>query len=386
MITHDPEIDVPMEEMHPHVTANTLFALDLYQQLRTTEGNLFFSPYSISSALAMTLAGAREDTIEQMAHTLRLPIDQEEIHTRFKDLADRLAEIGKVGKNQLKIANALWPQKGYRLVRKFTSLLKKNYGVRVKALDFADGETARAKINQWVDKATESRIQDLVGPGVLDSLTRLVLVNAIYFKGTWEQTFKPALTSEEPFNPITGEAVMVKMMHQTGTFCYSETEDLQVIELPYAGRDLSMLILLPKTVDGLSRVEESLTPGNLERWTSSLEKTEVRVWLPSFEIAFPFRLDDALISMGMVDAFTGQADFSGMEKSRELYLGAVLHKAFVAVNEEGTEAAAATAVVMQTKSISFMSVDFRADHPFLFMIRENSTGSILFIGRLAHPA
>lgn len=369
----------------PLVDGNTTFALDLYQQLRSKQGNLFFSPYSISSALAMTLAGARERTLEQMIQTLRLPPDAEEIHARFKELAGRLTEIGENSGSQLKIANALWPQKGYRLARKFTNLVRKAYGVRIKALDYADGEAARAVINEWVDEKTESKIQDLIGPGVLDSLTRLVLVNAIFFKGTWEHTFDPGQTTEEAFTPAIGEEVMAKMMRQKDSFRYGETDDLQIIELPYSGKELSMLVLLPKAVDGLARLEETLTTENLAGWMGALAETEVRVWLPAFEISFPFRLDETLIALGMTDAFTGKADFSGMEKTRELYLGAVLHKAFVAVNEEGTEAAAATAVVMQTKSIEFMSVEFRADHPFLFLIRENHTGTILFIGRLVNP-
>jgi len=373
------------QEIMSLVDNNTLFALDLYRQLQTTAGNLFFSPYSISSALAMTCAGARENTRTQMAQALRFAGNDKVLHAGFKLLRETLEESGKEGGNQLMVANSLWPQVNYRLRRAFMNLVKKYYGVRLTRVDYADEEATRLKINSWVEEKTTEKIQDLISPGVLDSLTRLVLVNAIYFKGNWEHTFAADQTYEAPFHPTGGGAVQVQMMHQKNSFRYTEDENVQVLELPYTGKDLSLLVLLPKTQNELGRLESSLTLENLESWGSSLEETEVNVALPRFELAFPFRLDDALQSLGMTDAFTGMADFSGMEQTRELYLGAVLHKAFIAVNEEGTEAAAATAVIMQTKSISFMSVDFIADHPFVFLIRDNKTGTLLFLGRMSQP-
>ncbi len=373
------------QEIKSLVDNNTLFALDLYRQLQTTAGNLFFSPYSISSALAMTYAGARENTRTQMAQALRFTEEDKVLHAGFKQLREALEESGKEGGNQLMVANSLWPQLNYRLHRAFMNLVKKYYGVRLTRVDYADEEVTRLKINSWVEEKTAEKIQDLISPGVLDSLTRLVLVNAIYFKGSWEHTFAADQTYEAPFHSAGGEAVQVQMMHQKNSFKYAEDENVQVLELPYTGKDLSLLVLLPKKKDGLDQLEASLTLENLERWGTFLEATEVNVALPRFELAFPFRLDDALQSLGMTDAFTGMADFSGMEQTRELYLGAVLHKAFIAVNEEGTEAAAATAVIMQTKSISFMSVDFIADHPFVFLIRDNKTGTLLFLGRMSQP-
>ncbi len=367
------------------VANNSTFALELYRNLQNTEGNLFFSPYSISSALAMTYAGARENTRTQMAQALRFGEDDKVLHAGFKQLREGLEATGKEGKNQLMVANSLWPQVNYRLRRAFLNLVKKYYGVKITRVDYAVEETARNKVNGWVDEKTSGKITDLISPGVLDSLTRLVLVNAIYFKGTWEHTFAADQTYEEPFHPSGGEAIQVQMMHQKNSFRYTEDENVQILELPYTGKDLSMLVLLPKIKDGLSQLEASLTLDNIKRWENALEETEVNVAIPRFELAFPFRLDDALQSLGMTDAFTGMADFSGMEQTRELYLGAVLHKAFIAVNEEGTEAAAATAVIMQTKSISFMSVDFIADHPFVFLIRDNKTGTLLFLGRMAQP-
>ena len=368
------------------VQGNTTFALELYQKLRGTEGNLFFSPYSISTALAMTYAGARGDTRTQMAQALHFLLDQKQLHPAFAQLGEELLEAGKPGHVQLKIANALWPRKGHKFLKEFLALAKKFYGVQITPIDFADEETARYTINSWVEEKTECKIKDLISQGALDAAIRLVLVNAIYFKGAWANEFDPNLTTDAPFLTAPDVQVQVPMMTRKHAFNFAENDDLQILELPYAGNNLSMLVLLPKENAGLAKIEDSLAVENLDKWTKALNEADVDVSLPRFELTFPFRLDDALISMGMPDAFTEQADFSGMDGSRELYIGAVLHKAFVAINEQGTEAAAATAVIMRTKAFSFPSVVFRADHPFVFLIRENSTGSILFIGRVINPA
>lgn len=367
------------------VNGNNAFAIDLYQHLRTVENNLFFSPYSISSALAMTYGGAKGNTFVQMAQALHFELEEKNLHAEFKHLRELLDESTGETKNQLMVANALWPQEDYRLRRSYLNLLRKFYGARVTRVDFREDEIAREKINTWVAEKTAEKICELISPGVLDSLTRLVLVNAIYFKGAWEEPFSADQTTEGLFHPTVEEEIPVQMMHQKSLFSYYEDDHLQLLELPYAGGNLSMVVLLPKEISGITGLEDSLTPDRLASWTAGLTETEVNVALPKFELSFPFRLDESLQSMGMTDAFTGQADFSGMEESRELYLGAVLHKAFVSVNEEGTEAAAATAVILQTKSVSFMSVDFIADHPFIFLIRDNRTGSILFLGRVVRP-
>ena len=380
---NSPEMD---ENLKTLVTSNNHFALEIYRRVRHVEGNIFYSPYSISSALAMTYAGARESTRSQMQTALGFTADDELIHEGFKNLAEIMSEAAENGGVRLAIANSLWPQEGYRLRRAYLNLVKKHYQTRITRVDYTEADAAREKINTWVEEATENRIQDLIGAGVLDSLTRLVLVNAIYFKGDWEHQFDEGLTDQQPFHPTIDTEISVSMMHNRSSFAYNEMDDLQVLELPYRGKHLSMLILLPRETEGINKLEEALSTENLERWTSSLEKMEVNVSLPKFELSFPFRLDEILQEMGMVDAFTGNADFSGIEESRELYLNAVLHKAFVEVNEKGTEAAAATAVIMQTKSISFMSVDFTADHPFIFLIRENRSGSILFLGRVNNTA
>jgi serpin B len=366
------------------VQGNTKFALDLYQKLRTTEGNLFFSPYSISTALAMTYAGARGDNEIQIAQALHFLLGQKQLHPAFALLETKLGEVGKKGHVQLRVANTLWPQKGYAFREEFLALTKQYYGVLISAVDYGNAEAARHTINAWVEEKTESKIKDLIPPNILNALTCLVLVNAIYFKGNWASQFDPRLSHKAPFWVTPDEQVHVMLMTQKHEFRYGEGHGLQILELPYAGDDLSMLVLLPREIDGLGKLEESLTVENLDRWTRHLEEREVVVFLPRFEITFPFRLDDTLKSMGMVDAFTGKADFSGMDKER-LFISAVLHKAFVTVNEEGTEAAAATAVSM-AMCIPPPPPIFRADHPFVFLIRENSTGSILFLGRVVNLA
>ena len=367
------------------VQGNTGFALALYHKLRAAEGNLFFSPYSISTALAMTYAGARGNTETQMAQALHFLLEQEQLHPAFALLEARLGDVERKGHVQFAVANALWPQEGYALLEEFLALTEQHYGVRITAVDYGDAEAARGTINAWVEEKTEGKIQEVIPRGLLDAATLLVLVNAIYFKGNWASQFDHSLTGDAPFWVAPRQQIRVPMMSKVDEYSYGEVDGLQVLELPYAGYDLSMIVLLPLKTHGLADLEDRLTAENLGSWTEHLWHREVRVSLPRFEIIRSIRLSDALMSMGMVDAF-GDADFSGMDGSKTLYISAVLHKAFLSVNEEGTEAAAATAALMRTiGAISSPSV-FRADHPFLFLIRENSTGSILFLGRVMNPA
>jgi serine protease inhibitor len=367
------------------VLANRQFALDLYRKLQGLEGNLFFSPYSISTALAMTYAGARGDTQAEMARSLHFILDQDQLHPALANLEIRFESLSKQGHVQLKVANNLFPRQDYKLLKAYLTLVKDYYRVRVTPMDFSDEETARQTINTWVEKQTDGRIRDLIATGVLDDATRLVLVNAIYFKGAWSNPFDAALTAPAPFLTGSGMQVQVPMMNQKRVFRYAEDNDFQVLELPYSSNGLSMFVFLPRKLDGLAKFEGALTLETLDRRAQALQETEVQVSLPRFVLDFPFRLDEVLQELGMLAAFSDQADFSGLDGSRQLFIGAVLHKAFVEVNELGTEAAAATAVVMQTKAMVFPSMIFRADHPFVFLIRENSTGSILFMGRLKDP-
>ena len=364
---------------------NTSFALDLYQQLRHNAGNLFFSPYSISTALAMTYAGARGDTATQMAQTLHFPLAGERLHEAFAALGRLLNAVQERGDVLLSVANALWPQAGYHFLASFLDLVKRFYGLSITPLDFAEPDKARAQINAWVEEETGDKIKELIRPGMLDSLTRLVLTNAIYFKGNWAHPFDRAKTKQAPFWLTAKRAVDVPMMAQKQDFEYAETAELQMLSLPYVGGALSMVLLLPREMDGLARLEDALTTENLKAWGRYLSSREVEVFLPRFELGSTFNLSGVLTGMGMRDAFGEEADFSGMTGGRDLYISEVVHKAYVAVNEEGTEAAAATAVLMARMALPPCPATFKADHPFIFLIRDNFVGGILFLGRVVAP-
>ena len=370
------------------VDGNTAFACELYKNLSVSEGNLFFSPYSISTALAMTYAGARGDTESQMASTMRFSMKQD-VHPEFAQLASRLTELQNTGNIKLGIANSLWPQKGYPFLDGYLSLIKKNYGVSITPVDYKHNtEVARTTINGWAEKETKGKIANLIPPGVLDSLPRLVLVNAIYFKGNWENQFKTIGTKEAPFHIAPDKTVQVPMMTQEQSFRYADLGTLEILELPYVGNEMSMIILLPKKTDGIKQLEADFSMENLRQWESQMNKQKICVFLPKFKLTSTFQLDKTLSGMGMADAFSEtKANFAGMDGRTDwLYIGAVLHKAFVEVNEEGTEAAAATAVVMvETRCMPLPPPTFRADHPFVFLIRERKTGSILFAGRMTDP-
>ncbi len=381
---------------------NNAFALGLYRQLRSNEGNLFFSPYSISTALAMTYAGAKGRTQEQMAQTLCYPtssqaleklgltgepLTQEQFAQTFGRIIKGLNSRGGKDKYELRVANALWGQKDYEFLRSFTQLVENQYGGKLQELDFVRAvEKARRTINSWVEKQTNDKIKDLIGPGVLDASTRLVLTNAIYFKGDWISQFKKDRTQNEPFTLLGGSTVQTPMMNQKAQFGYMETDTLQVLEMPYAGEELAMMVLLPKKVDGIGDLEKTLTAENLAQWLEAASSREVVVTMPKFKMTSKFSMADVLRTMGMTDAFTARADFSGMTGRRDLFISAVIHQAYVDVNEEGTEAAAATGVVMKlTAALPEQTPVFRADHPFLFLIRDKAPGSILFLGRVMNP-
>jgi serpin B len=372
------------------VGGNNAFALELYGKLKDRQGNLFLSPYSISTALAMTYAGACGETESQMAKILQFPtatLSNEQFHNAFGNIVRQLNQAGEKGGYELVVANALWGQKDYKFLQEFLTLVKTNYDGDLKQVDFVrQTEAARKTINDWVESKTKAKIKELIKQGTLDSMTRLVLTNAIYFKGKWAIQFKPDKTQDSPFTLLGGEKVNVPMMNQTGNFSYTETDTIQVLEIPYVNNDLSMVILLPKKLDGVKDLEKELTAENLTGWLAKLRKREVQVWLPRFKLTCEFELAKVLGAMGMPDAFLAKADFSGMTGNKDLFISAVIHKAYVEVNEEGTEAAAATGVAMKLTSIPLPPPVFRADHPFVFLIRDNHTGSTLFLGRTANPA
>jgi len=371
------------------IRGNSAFAVDLYGRLKEKEGNLFFSPYSISTALAMTYAGARGDTEAQMAKVLHFGLGQDKLHGAFQQVAGQLKPRGKKPGYQLSVANALWGQEGYKFLDPFLHIGQTHYDGGLRPVDFAASETARKRINTWVEKETRGKIKDLIPSGVIDSLTRLVLTNAIYFKGDWLSQFDKAKTKDKAFTLQDGKTVQTPTMHQTGKFGYMETPLFQAVELPYVGRDLSMTILLPRAKDGLPAFEKTLTADKLAQWLRGTRRPrKVILSLPKFTITCNVPLSAVLQAMGMTDAFSRKANFAGINgKSNDLYIKAVLHKAFVDVNEEGTEAAAATAVVVATRSARrpLPPVVFKADHPFLFVIRHRLSGSILFMGRVANP-
>jgi serpin B len=367
------------------VEGNNQFALDLYAKLRGEKAdNLFFSPYSISTALAMTYAGARGQTEKEMAQVLHFQVPQDRLPSAFASLMAKLRSE-KEG-NQLRIANRLWGQQGYQFLPEFLRVTREEYKAELALQDFVTkAEEARKTINAWVEKQTEEKIKDLIPPGVLNQLTRLVLTNAIYFKGKWASQFDKKATGEAPFKLTPTKTASVPMMHRKDKFKYGTVDDAQILELPYVGDELSMLMVLPQAVDGLAELEKRLTPANLGKWLSARRKQEVNVYLPRFTMTSQFQMNEVLKSMGMPSAFAPDAaDFSGMDGKRDLFISAVIHKAYVDVNEEGTEAAAATGVVMGITSVQ-ITPEFRADHPFVFLIRDNRTGAILFVGRVANP-
>jgi serpin B len=307
----------------------------------------------------------------------------EQFHKSFGEIIKQLNASGKKGGYELAVANSLWGQNGYKFLPDFLTIVRENYGGDLEQVDFAaQTEAARKKINAWVESKTKDKIKELIKAGTLDSMTRLVLTNAIYFKGKWESQFKPEQTQDAPFTLLGGQNINAPMMHQTGKFGYMEANDIQILEMPYLNNDLSMVILLPKKVDGVKDLEKELVSDNLAGWLGKIHKREVQVFFPRFKMTSEFELARVLGAMGMPDAFSGKADFSGMTGNRDLFISAVVHKAYVDVNEEGTEAAAATGVTMKLTSISAPPAVFRADHPFIFLIRDNQTGNFLFLGRL----
>ena len=372
------------------VEGNNRFALDLHARLRADQpGNLFFAPGSLSTALAMTYAGARGETASQMAKVLHFALPPEKLHPSFASLNRTWNPDGQGRGFRLGVANRLWGQDGYHFLPGFLAITRDDYGAELAQVDFGgQTEQARRQINAWVEERTEGKIRDLIPPGALDSLSRLVLTNAIYLKGEWSRPFEKRATKEAPFHVTSRQTLDVPMMSQEDRFPYLAGEGLKVLELPYGAGDLSMLVLLPDSIEGLAGLEARLTGDNLTRWHTALRREKVRVFVPRFKLTSQFQLADVLKAMGMPLAFTpDRADFSGMDGRRDLFVSAVIHKAYVEVNEEGTEAAAATGIAVGATAVMSPKEPpvFRADHPFLFLIRENRTGSLLFLGRVVNP-
>ncbi|XP_067857863.1 serpin B6-like isoform X2 [Heptranchias perlo] len=369
--------------------ANNDFALDLYKKLcedNRTE-NIFFSPLSISAALAMVYLGAKERTATQMAKVLHFDA-VENIHSGFQSLQSAMNKLST--SYLLKMANRLYREKSFNFHLEYLESISTFYQAELAAVDFLEGaEEARIQINSWVEGQTEGKIQNLLAQGTIDQQSKLVLVNAVYFKGNWEKKFDEKYTEERPFRYTEDESKPVKMMYQKGKFNTTYIEELatNILELPYIQNELSMIILLPDEISGLEELEKKLTYDKLLKWTSTenLDPPEIFVYLPKFKLEGNYDLESTLSMMGMSEAFDiKNADFSGMTGADGLSLSKIVHKSFVEVNEEGTEAAASTEATMMFRCFNF-TAEFIADHPFLFFIRHNKTQSILFFGRFSSP-
>ena len=416
-----PEFSDPAVPVESLVEGNTAFAFDLYAHLKGRPGNLFFSPFSISACLGMTCAGARGDTETQMGRVLHFSTDQRQMHSSFGELQRQLLEYAKPkvvqiqhgppnisGLNRrlteefvqppgikLDIANALWAQEGHSFLPAFLQIATGEYQANVNQADFmtsdASADAVRREINRWVAQKTRDKIQNILPSGSVDVLTRLVLANAIYFKGAWPSPFEEAATSTQPFHLSTNRQIDVHLMGQTDDFKYTGNNDFQALELPYKRHELSMVILLPRRFDDCGQLENRLTPALLSSALAQMQTQTVEVYCPRFTLESSFDLKEILSKMGMSDAFIQpKADFSGLDGIRGLFISGVFHKAWGEINEAGTEAAAATAQLIA------LGCDegpppapppvFRADHPFIFLIRDTDSGSLLFVGRLADPS
>jgi serpin B len=388
---------VPDADLGELVAGNTAFAFDLYQALRDQPGNLFYSPYSISLALAMTYAGARGETQRQMADTLSFTLPDDRLHPAFNALDLEFASRGEARQGeeayrfQLNIANAMWGQQGYTFLPEFLDVLAENYGAGLRLLDFVSApEESRLTINDWVSDQTAGKIPDLLPPNIFNDLTRFVLTNAIYFNAGWLFPFEAEDTQDGPFYLLDGTEITVPMMNQSQDLAYTEGEGYQAVALPYGLSGLAMVLLVPPAGQ-FEAFESSLNADGARNIGMSLDYSRywtVTLSMPKFDFESSFDLAETLATMGMPDAFTDLADFSGMTGNRELAISDVVHKAFVSVDEEGTEAAAATASVGELASTPTPTphVELTIDRPFIFLIRDSETGAILFVGRVVNPS
>ncbi|MCP4744708.1 MAG: serpin family protein [Desulfobacteraceae bacterium] len=383
--------DVPVEDLEELAAGNKAFALDLYQVLSEGQDNLLFSPYNISSALAMLYAGAKNNTETQMADTLHFTLAQDSLHPAFYALASILAsreeEVLEDDDQllQLNIANAAWMQDGFNFLPDYLDVLASNYGSGLNLLDFtSDPEACREVINTWVAEQTEDKIKDLIPSGILNTLTRLVLSSAIYFYSTWEYAFDEEQTQSGTFQLADGSSVQADMMNQTQNFNYAEGDGYQAVELKYSGEQLSMILLLPET-EGFDEFEAALD--QFDEIVGSMQEREVKLTMPKFEYEYDISLKETLKAMGMTDPFSMEdADFSGITIEEPISVAEIIHKAFISVSESGTEAAAATAIIVATDSVPPPPVEMVLDRPFIFFIRDIPTKTILFTGRVMNPS
>ncbi len=385
-------VNLTLEEQRALLAeGNTDFAFDLYRLLKDEDGNFFYSPYSISAVMAMVYAGANGATESEIRNALSFDLPELYLHPSFHWLQEQLASRSEPSGHlepdemfKLHVVNDVWGQEDYKYVRDYLDTLEQNYGAGLRELDYInEPEKARLTINDYISAQTEDRINDLIPAGAIDPMTRLVLTNAIYFNAAWYWDFWEGNTAPADFTLIDGSTVTVDMMHQTNSFGYKEGDGYQAIEMLYRGSQTSMVVLLPS--EGTFKdIEDSLDTAMLNDIIAGLERQKVELSFPKYEFESEFNLNDALADLGMPLAFTGQADFSGITEADKLWLSAVVHKSFVTVDEKGTEAAAATAAIMEMSAAMDPPV-MTVDRPFIFLIRDIPTGTILFLGRVMQP-
>ena len=384
----------PTQSVTNLAAANVAFALDVYLKLSimTPADNIFVSPLSVSAALAMTYLGARGDTASMMKKVLRLEAwSDPELHAAFGEILTALNESN--APYTLRTASRLYVSRQHEFIDDFVAATRRHYGAEAALSDFVgDPDGSRLKINKWVEEQTAEKIKDLLPNGSIDSLTAVVLVNAVYFKGDWATKFDSRRTHNSEFIVNAQEKVNVKMMfrHDKYRLSVDSTLDCQVLELPYVSDRLAMVVLLPRQLDGLKSLEKNLTADRLQEAlcaVSSARLVEVDVSLPKFRLEQTCPLTDVLVALGMGDLFAAdKADLSGMDGGQQLYVSSAVHKAFIDVTEEGSEAAAATAVVVTNRCMPLRPQQkFVANHPFLFVITDNRSGSTVFLGRLSRP-
>ena len=363
------------------------FTIDFYKELLSDNtDNMFYSGYSIFTALSMTYEGAKDETASDMKNVLKIVNNNETVHNAFKNIYYLLNQNDEYS---LSTANALWIKQDYQLLQSYLDIIQNYYMGEANKLDFSNPSEAADTINTWVEQQTNDKIKDLVPVSAINDLTRLILTNAIYFKGNWQFQFDIEDTYDREFTKNDGTKIQVPTMNMYDPdkrFNYTDTGDMQILEMSYAGDELSMVILLPEEND-IAGLENKLIYENLKTWISQLQPTKLDdIHIPRFKMETSYDLNKYLKNMGMINPFATSADFSGINGIKELFISAVLHKAFVEVNEEGTEAAAATAVIMAATSANPQyKLVFDADHPFIFLIREKDSGLILFTGKVMEP-
>jgi serpin B len=386
--------EVTPDQLSVLVQDNTQFGMKFFELIRTDGENVIFSPISISLALSMTLAGAESSTEQAMREALQLSLLKEEIHPAFNALLldieksqEDLPEDSEGSKFQLNIANSIWAQAGYDFKEIFMDTLARHYGAGIYNVNFMqDPESARLAINDWIEEETEEKIKDLIPPGAINTLTRLVLANAIYFNGSWRYPFNESATTQAPFKLLDGSESNVDMMTLSGeSLLYTKGENYQAVQLPYLSPDFVMTILVPDE-NAFLDFESSMDIEKFGNILNELSFRPVNLQMPKFDFTTSVNAKDPLSKLGMEEAFfADSADFSGITDLEKLYISDVLHKATITVDEQGTEAAAATVVIMRAESMPAEPISLIIDRPFLFFIRHESSGTILFMGHVVEP-